>query len=79
MSNLADTIDNYINSSEKIIEMQSQTIAKLKETIAAKSQLHNTLVEYVQRIYDALQSTNPTIKEDAMWHLANLAYPKETK
>lgn len=74
-----ETINEYVYSSEKVIELQRKTIATLRETIEEKKKLHNTLIEYVQCIYKGLQSTNPEIKANAMWHLANLAQHEETK
>lgn len=79
MSEIINSIDNYINSSEKVIALQNQTIAKLKENLEAKEKLRKTTMEYLQAIYKGLQSNDLEIRQDAMWHLANLVNPKETK
>ena len=79
MSNLETSITNYMKNAEKAIQIQKNIIANLKETITAKNELHNTLIEYIQKIYDNLTSKDPVMQAEAMWHLNNLAYPKETK
>jgi len=74
-----ETINEYVYSSEQMIESQRQMIEKLKEAIELKNKLYNTAIEYAQLIYKGLQSTNSETKANAMWHLANLAQHEETK
>lgn len=79
MSEIINSIDNYINSSEKIIALQNQAITKLRETLEAKKVWENTIIEYLQAIYKGLQSKDLETRQDAMWHLENLAQRKEAK
>jgi len=74
-----ETINEYVYSSEQMIESQRQMIEKLKEAIELKNKMYNTAIEYAQLIYKGLQSTDPELKTNAMWHLNKLAYPEETK
>lgn len=74
---MTQSITEYMNSAEKIINLQKQTIEKLKETIAAKNTLHDSLIDYVKKIYDVLETGSDKAKEDAMWHLRNLCYPND--
>jgi len=66
MSITNEQINEYIYSSEQVIE-------KLRELIDSKNKVYNTLLEYIQKIYTGLCSTDPAIRANALWHLANLA------
>lgn len=68
-----EQINEYVYSSEKVIEKQRETIATLRELVNSKNKVYDTLLEYIQKIYTGLCSTDPAIQANALWHLANLA------
>lgn len=75
VNTVSESINKYMDSAEKTIYLQKEAIAKLREIVEAKNTLNNTLMEYIKKIYDVLETGNDKDKEDAMWHLRNLCYP----
>ena len=75
INTVSESITKYMNSTEKTIYLQKEAIAKLREIVEAKNTLNNTLMEYIKKIYDVLETGSDKAKEDAMWHLRNLCYP----
>lgn len=77
INTMSESITKYMNSAEKTIYLQKETIEKLREIVKAKATLNETLMEYIKKIYDVLETGSDKAKEDAMWHLRNLCYPND--
>lgn len=75
VNTVSESINKYMDSAEKVISIQKDTIEKLREIVQAKTTLNDTLMDYIKKIYDVLETGSNKAKEDAMWHFRNLCYP----